>query len=147
LGFMVDPTYPGPLLNINIQLIDRRSYYLTGSNIEIWHADADGHYDASGWNYRGRWQVAGPHGAIDVTTALPGILAYNASPRYRHIHLLVQPVGGGPAAGPFHGETGVIEDWKGEILLQLPPWTDPGPVAEDPRSVARLAGPYTHGFG
>ena len=140
-GYMMDPAFPGPLLKMELRIIDSQGNNAYGSTIEVWHADENGHYDPSGYTYRRLWHTAGIHAEIDVATALPGIVVYNGQPVYRHIHLQVEP------PQPYRGAYNNIADWRGEIRLQLPPWTDPVPPLDDPREVVKLAGPYTAGFG
>jgi hypothetical protein len=142
-GFMFDSSFPGPLLNMKIRVTDTRDHYLTGSNIEIWHADEKGHFDTSNqFKYRRKWNVLGLHGEIDVTTALPGITTYNNRHLSQRIYLQVEP----PKAGATVGH---VTDWRGHIDLVLPPWTNqPSPAPQgDPRSIANLGGPNTSGFG
>jgi hypothetical protein len=140
-GHMHDPDYTGQLLKMEIRIRDSQGNFVAASKIEIWHADQNGHYDESGYNYRRIWHVGGVHAAIDVTTALPGIVIFNGQPKYRHVHLEVTP------PQPYRGGTNNISDWRGEILLQLPPWTDAPPPTPDSRQIGQLGGPNNIGFG
>jgi len=132
------------LLNIRIRIATSGAtpWQVFGARVEIWHADEDGHYDDVGYAYRRTFPTSGLYAAIDVTTLLPGILHFNGSPVYRHVHLQVTP------PQPFRGGFNNISDWRGEIKLVLPPWTDPPvPSPEDPRTLAQLSGPNTVGHG
>lgn len=140
-GSMVDPSYPGDLLKLEIEIIDTLGHYVYGSTIEIWHCDENGIYDETGFKYRAIWHTSGLHAGIDVVTALPGITSFHGNRLYRHAHLIVTP----PEPAARH-----VVDLRTELKLMLPPWIDTpadiGPIA-DPREITYLAGPYNRGFG
>jgi len=140
-GSMYESDYRGELLKMELRVIDSAGNNVYGGEIDVWHADENGHYDDTGYKYRRLWQVGGTHAEIDVTTALPGIVTYNGRRLYRHVHLEVLP------PQPYRGRTHNIAGWLGEILLQLPPWNDTPPQQPDPRTIAQLSGPYTQGLG
>jgi hypothetical protein len=143
---MVDPSYTGDLLKLEINVRDQTDAYVYGSTIEMWHCDENGVYDMEGYKYRAVWHTAGIHAGIDVVTALPGIATYQGKQIYRHVHLRIKP----PASAQVAAEFPYILNFTGEIELMLPPWTDDPDKIEsqdDKRNIIRLAGPEIGGFG
>jgi len=140
-GNMYESGYQGNLLRMRLRVIDSAGSNVYGGEIDIWHADENGHYDDTGYRYRRLWQVAGTHAEVDIVTAFPGIVNYQGRLLYRHVHLYVRP----PQRSG--NRTRHVISWAGEILLQLPPWNDAPPPQADPRTIAQLSGPHTEGLG
>jgi protocatechuate 3,4-dioxygenase beta subunit len=61
---------------------------LAGALLDFWQADADGAYDNVSYRLRGR-QVAGPDGAFQLDTIIPGHYLNGAKYRPAHIHVKV----------------------------------------------------------
>ena len=77
----------GPLLDLNISVVDQDCVPIPGAWIDIWHADADGNYDNNGWGYRGH-HFADITGNSLLETVVPGLYPG----RTTHIHVKVQGV-------------------------------------------------------
>ena len=77
----------GPLLDLNISVVDQDCAPVPGAWIDIWHADADGNYDKNGWGYRGH-HFADITGNSLLETVVPGLYPG----RTTHIHVKVQGV-------------------------------------------------------
>ena len=62
---------------------------LANAKLDFWHADADGDYDNSGYDFRGH-QFTDAQGHYRLETIVPALYPG----RTRHIHVKVQPEGG-----------------------------------------------------
>ena len=63
---------------------------VAGATLDFWQADASGTYDNRGYNLRGH-QAADADGRYTLETVIPGLY----TGRTEHIHVKVQPPGGG----------------------------------------------------
>lgn len=107
---------PGRPLDLVGTVVDRDCRPLTGVVVELWHADADGRYDNSGYDLRGH-QVSDDEGRFGFETIVPGLY----SGRTRHYHLIVAPSGGRPLTTQlyFPDEPRNGRDWIYDPLLQM----------------------------
>lgn len=80
-----------PLLDLHGSVVDRDCNPIPGAWIDIWHADPDGGYDNSGWDYRGHF-YSDEQAEWHLETIVPGLYPG----RTAHIHVKVE------------GATGVI---------------------------------------
>ncbi|MDY8108170.1 intradiol ring-cleavage dioxygenase [Fulvimarina sp. 2208YS6-2-32] len=87
-NFTRDSEGGAPILLFGL-VLDRDCRPVPGAKIDIWHADAAGRYDNSGFRLRGH-QFSDDQGRWRVQTILPGLYPG----RTRHIHVRVQPRGG-----------------------------------------------------
>ncbi len=80
---------------------------VSGSLLDVWHADADGEYDNDGYRLRGHF-FTDDQGAYRLQTIVPG----NYSGRTKHFHVKVRPPGGRLLTTQlyFPGEPGNEED-------------------------------------
>jgi protocatechuate 3,4-dioxygenase beta subunit len=90
---------------------------LPGALVDLWHADAKGDYDNSGFRLRGH-QFADADGRFRFRTIVPG--SYPG--RTRHFHVKVQPQGGRLLTTQlyFPGEAGNRADglFRRELLIR-----------------------------
>ena len=88
-----------------------------GALVDLWHADAKGDYDNSGFHWRGH-QFADAEGRFRFRTIVPG----NYPGRTRHFHVKVQPKGGRVLTTQlyFPGEPGNRKDelFRRELLIR-----------------------------
>ena len=75
----------GPLLDLNLSVVDQDCEPIPIAWIDIWHADSDGDYDKKGWGYRGHHFADGTGHSI-LETVIPGLYPG----RTRHIHVKVR---------------------------------------------------------
>ena len=75
----------GPLLDLNLQILDEDCLPVPAAWIDIWQADGQGEYDKKGWGYRGH-HFADSDGASLLETVVPGLYPGRTS----HIHVKVQ---------------------------------------------------------
>jgi protocatechuate 3,4-dioxygenase beta subunit/plastocyanin len=75
----------GPLLDLNLSVIDQDCVPVSGAWIDIWHADPYGDYDKNGWGYRGHHFADGAGHSL-LETVIPGLYPG----RTRHIHVKVR---------------------------------------------------------
>jgi len=76
-----------PLLDLHIEVLDQDCGPIPGAWVDVWHADASGDYDKSGWSYRGH-HYANDAGASLLETIVPGLYPGRTS----HIHVKVSGV-------------------------------------------------------
>ena len=100
-------------------VLDQNCQPLSNALLDFWQADAQGEYDNSAYRLRGH-QFTDAQGRYYLETILPGI--YSSRP-IRHIHVMVQPEGGGVVTSqlyfseqPIEGLT-VTTEQRGEYLL------------------------------
>lgn len=89
---LVTPTMQGTRLQIAGRVLDDDCGVRPGALIEIWQADASGHYDADGFTLRGA-MLSDAAGGFRLNTIVPG--RYLNGDRYRpaHIHVKVHSRG------------------------------------------------------
>jgi protocatechuate 3,4-dioxygenase beta subunit len=75
----------GPLLYLNLSVINQDCEPIPNAWIDIWHADSDGDYDKKGWGYRGHHFADGTGHSI-LETVVPGLYPGRTS----HIHVKVR---------------------------------------------------------
>ena len=75
----------GPLLDLNITVVNQDCVPVPNAWIDIWHTDPDGNYDNNGWGYRGH-HFADMMGHSLLETVIPGLYPG----RTTHIHVKVQ---------------------------------------------------------
>jgi len=69
-------------------VLTRRCRPLGGAVVDLWHADAKGEYDNTGFRYRGH-VITRPDGAFSFRTIVPAVY----TGRTRHYHVKVQAPG------------------------------------------------------
>jgi len=87
---LVEPGAKGERLLLSGTVYGRDCAPLPNALLDFWQTDERGDYDNEGFRYRGR-QFADANGRYRLETVLPG--EYPGRPR--HIHVKVQPPGGG----------------------------------------------------
>lgn len=89
---LVRSTMQGTRLQIAGRVLDDDCGVQRGALIEIWQADAAGHYDSAGFTLRGA-MLSDPRGGFRLNTIVPG--RYLNGDRYRpaHIHVKVHARG------------------------------------------------------
>ncbi|RJQ53240.1 MAG: dioxygenase [Actinobacteria bacterium] len=87
---LVEPEPAARRLNVSGRVLDQAGGPVPGALLDFWHADETGQYDLVDYRYRGH-QFAGENGAYLLETIFPGIYLT----RTRHIHVRVEPPGGG----------------------------------------------------
>ena len=109
----------GTRLTLVGYVLDQNCKPLPNAWLDFWQADAQGEYDNSAYRLRGH-QFTDAQGRYYLETILPGI--YSSRP-IRHIHVMVQPEGGGVVTSqlyfseqPIEGLT-VTTEQRGEYLL------------------------------
>lgn len=75
----------GPLLDLNISVVNEACIPVSNAWIDIWHTDPDGEYDKEGWGYRGH-HFTDASGYSLLETIVPGLYPG----RTAHIHVKVQ---------------------------------------------------------
>jgi len=79
-----------PTLIVTGQVLTRDCKPVKGALLDFWHADERGEYDNRGYRYRGH-QFSDADGRYRLETIVPAVYPG----RTRHIHVKVQPPGGG----------------------------------------------------
>jgi protocatechuate 3,4-dioxygenase beta subunit len=79
----------GVLIELTGFVVSRRCRPIAGVLVDLWHADAKGEYDNSGFRYRGH-QFTDANGRYRFSTVRPAVY----SGRTAHYHVKVQPRGG-----------------------------------------------------
>jgi protocatechuate 3,4-dioxygenase beta subunit len=99
-------------------VLTRRCRPVAGALVDLWHADASGEYDNSGFRYRGH-QFTDATGRYRFSTIRPP--AYSG--RTAHYHVKVQPSGGRILTTQlyFPNEPGNRRDsmYRSELLMKL----------------------------
>lgn len=85
----VEPGIEGQTLMLTGGVSDAACRPIAGALIDVWHADAVGRYDNTGFRLRGHF-FSDAQGRFALRTIVPG--AYPG--RTRHLHLRLQPPGG-----------------------------------------------------
>jgi len=85
-----EPGIAGVPVNLTGFVLDRKGKPIAGAVLDFWHADADGHYDFSGFRCRGH-QFTETNGRYILQTVMPGLYPG----RTRHYHVRLQ-AGSGP---------------------------------------------------
>jgi protocatechuate 3,4-dioxygenase beta subunit len=79
----------GPVLRVGGLVLTRDCRPVGGARVELWQADAEGHYDLQGPRLRG-YQITDTGGRWQFETVRPGLYPG----RTRHLHVKLQPAGG-----------------------------------------------------
>ena len=116
---LLEEGMPGMRLILVGYVLDQNCEPLRNVWLDFWQADANGEYDNTAYRLRGH-QFTDSHGRYYLETIMPGL--YSSRP-IEHIHVKVQPEGGGVVtsqlyfpAQPIEGLTVTIED-QGDYLL------------------------------
>jgi len=113
---LVEPGAPGVRLVLSGRVWTTACRRVPGALIDVWHCDAQGEYDNSGYRYRGHL-YADTAGDYRLETIVPGLYPG----RTRHIHVRVQAPGGAPLTTQlyFAGEPGNADDfiWRPELEI------------------------------
>jgi protocatechuate 3,4-dioxygenase beta subunit len=86
---LIEPSTKGTRIVVEGTVFDTDCRPIPRALIDVWHADAAGEYDNSGFRMRGH-QYADAEGKFRLQTIVPG----NYPGRTRHFHVNVQPQGG-----------------------------------------------------
>lgn len=89
---LCNATDPGMPLKVAGRVYSTRGEILPGAKIEVWHAGHLGHYDLSGYRYRGTL-IAAADGQYHFQSVIPG---HYPSRVCQHIHFLVTAPGQKP---------------------------------------------------
>jgi len=81
----------GEVLKVVGYVLDANCQPIANAWLDFWQADANGEYDNAGYILRGH-QFTDSQGRYQLETIMPGL--YSSRP-IRHIHVKVQPPGGG----------------------------------------------------
>src|SRR5256886_9237396 len=87
---LVEPGMAGTRLALSGRVLSRDCRPIAGARLDFWQADASGTYDNAGYRLRGN-QTTGSGGRYALDTVVPG----EYPGRTEHIHVKVQPAGGG----------------------------------------------------
>ena len=87
---LVEPGMAGTRLALSGRVLSRDCRPIAGARLDFWQADASGTYDNAGYRLRGN-QTTGSDGRYALDTVVPG----EYPGRTEHIHVKVQPAGGG----------------------------------------------------
>ena len=116
---LLEEGMPGTRLILAGYVLDQNCQPLPNAWLDFWQADANGEYDNAGYRLRGH-QFTDLQGRYHLETVLPGL--YSSRP-IEHIHVKVQPEGGGVVTSqlyfperPVEGLTVMVED-RGDYLL------------------------------
>ena len=83
---LADASTRGMLMAIGGQVFGHDCRPLAGATLDVWHADAAGDYDNTGWKLRGRL-TSGDDGRWHVDSIVPGRYLNGARYRPRHVHV------------------------------------------------------------
>ena len=87
---LVEPGMAGTRLALSGRVLSRDCRPISGARLDFWQADASGSYDNAGYRLRGN-QTTRSDGRYALDTVVPG----EYPGRTEHIHVKVQPAGGG----------------------------------------------------
>src|SRR5438046_3268496 len=87
---LVEPGMAGTRLALSGRVLSRDCRPIAGARLDFWQADASGSYDTAGYRLRGN-QTSESDGRYALDTVVPG----EYPGRTEHIHVKVQPAGGG----------------------------------------------------
>ena len=87
---LVEPGMAGTRLALSGRVLSRDCRPIAGARLDFWQADASGTYDNAGYRLRGN-QTTRSDGRYALDTVVPG----EYPGRTEHIHVKVQPAGGG----------------------------------------------------
>jgi len=87
---LVEPGMAGTRLARSGRVLSRDCRPIAGARLDFWQADASGSYDNAGYRLRGN-QTTRSDGRYALDTVVPG----EYPGRTEHIHVKVQPAGGG----------------------------------------------------
>jgi len=87
---LVEPGMAGTRLALSGRVLSRDCRPIAGARLDFWQADASGSYDNAGYRLRGS-QTTRSDGRYALDTVVPG----EYPGRTEHIHVKVQPAGGG----------------------------------------------------
>jgi protocatechuate 3,4-dioxygenase beta subunit len=122
---LIEPGEHAPRLLLSGRVVSTACRPLAGALLDIWHCDAEGHYDNSGFRYRGHL-LADAGGGYRLETIVPGLYPG----RTRHLHIRVQAPGASPLTTQlyFPGEPGNAADGLWQPALEIA--FAPGPSAD-----------------
>jgi protocatechuate 3,4-dioxygenase beta subunit len=83
-----EPGLTGLPVSLTGFVLDRKGRPILGAVLDFWHADADGHYDFTGFRCRGH-QVTEANGRYTLQTIMPGL--YPGRTRHYHVRLQAAP--------------------------------------------------------
>jgi protocatechuate 3,4-dioxygenase beta subunit len=86
---LIEPSTKGTRIVVEGTVLDTDCRPMPKALIDVWHADAVGEYDNSGFRFRGH-QYTDAEGKFRLQTIVPG----NYPGRTRHFHVKVQAPGG-----------------------------------------------------
>lgn len=86
---LLEPGWKGERLALEGRVVSPHCRPVAQALLDFWHCDDQGHYDNSGYRYRGHL-YADAGGRFRLETIFPAIYPGRA----RHIHVKVQPPGG-----------------------------------------------------
>jgi protocatechuate 3,4-dioxygenase beta subunit len=124
---------PGLPLAVSGTVYSTRGEALPGAKIEIWHAGHLGHYDLTGYRYRGTL-ITGAEGPYAFQSVLPG---HYPARRCQHIHFLVNAPGHRPLVTQMYFGSDSV--FKGDPAKN--PNTDDCPSIELVRPIMLLGYP------
>jgi protocatechuate 3,4-dioxygenase beta subunit len=117
---LVEAGDPGPRLLIAGRVVTTAYRPVPGALLDVWHCDAEGHYDNAGFRHRGHL-FADASGGYRLETIVPGLYPG----RTRHIHIRVQAPNGRPLTTQlyFPGEPDNARDglWQRSLEIALAP--------------------------
>ena len=117
---LIEPGSKAARLVVSGQVLTRECKPLKGALLDFWHADESGEYDNRGFRYRGH-QFSDAEGRYRLETILPA----EYPGRARHIHVKVQPAGGGVLTTQlyFPNERRNARDglFRRELVMQMTP--------------------------
>jgi len=90
-GVLVEAGDSAPRLLLVGRVLTTACRPVAGALLDVWHCDAEGHYDNAGFRHRGHL-FADASGAYRLETIVPGLYPG----RTRHIHIRVQAPNGRP---------------------------------------------------
>lgn len=113
---LVEATEAAPRLVLAGRVVTTRCRPVAGALLDVWHCDAAGHYDSSGYRYRGHL-LADASGKYRLETIVPGLYPG----RTRHIHVRVRAPGGPLLTTQlyFPGEPGNAGDGLWQRVLEI----------------------------
>jgi len=122
-GVLVEAGDRGPRLLLAGRVLTTACRPVAGALLDVWHCDAEGHYDNAGFRHRGHL-FADAAGGYRLETIVPGLYPG----RSRHIHVRVQAPNGWPLTTQlyFPGEPDNARDglWQRTLEISLAPRGD-----------------------